>query len=160
MTSSPKAPVRISRAGNFSAEIDSQDSTLALSGHVAGRRATGTLELVRFDDEGKECVSGPVQFVASSTATGCGNARVHYRERRTRQYVELSEIAAYRISCATARRVARAFGHRSRLSSRPTRFASGFRCHYNRVGNDVGISFCRRGRRWVRFAAYDSSPFH
>lgn len=95
-----------------------------------------------------------------ASAAHCGSLRAHYREHGTSQFVAAITISALRLSCRRARRVARDWAHHSRLSGRPASKGAGFRCRYIRAGSDVGRAICHRGRRIVRFNAYDSSPFH
>lgn len=105
-------------------------------------------------------------FLASPTpanaATWCGDLKVHYRENGTRQYVMASNIHAERMRCKGARRVTRRWARKSRLSARPAKRSGKFRCHYYRMGSDVGQTECRKPRSRMRliFGAYDSSPYH
>jgi hypothetical protein len=102
--------------------------------------------------------SGPA---GASTVARCGSLRAHYHERGTRQYVQATSIRARGLRCGYARHVTRKWGQHSRLSGDPADHAIGFRCHYERLGSDIGTTTCRgKKHRRVRFDAYDSSPFH
>ena len=98
----------------------------------------------------------------ADAAIWCGDARAYYRENGTRQFVQASDIYADEMKCQQAKRVARKWASKSRLSISPAGSVGRFRCHYFRIGSDVGTTVCwkRGGKAKLLFGAYDSSPFH
>src|SRR2546423_1815717 len=94
------------------------------------------------------------------TASTCGNARVYYTEYGTQQYIDMTSIRTHHVKCKRARKVARAWARDSRLSCCPAAFGAGFDCAYHRLGSDIGKVTCREGDRYLKFDAYDSSPYH
>ena len=91
----------------------------------------------------------------------CGSLRVHYRDHRTRQAVVAHKIRTRGLHCGYARHVAHNWAEHSRLSYKPAHHAAGARCRYQRLGSDIGYTYCRTGRHHkLNFEAYDSSPFH
>lgn len=98
----------------------------------------------------------------ADAAIWCGDTRAYYRENGTRQFVQASDIYADGMKCRQAKKVARKWASKSRLSISPAKSAGRFRCHYFRAGTDTGTTVCwkRGGKAKLLFGAYDSSPFH
>lgn len=93
----------------------------------------------------------------------CADSYYRYTENGTAQYVQASGITTWRVSCRVARTVARRFGRTYRNAYGNDRRIGRYFCRWERLGTDVGITRCElRGRpsRHMRFAVYDSSPFH
>lgn len=108
--------------------------------------------------------TGALAPVGSAAAQrSCGDAYYRYTENGTAQYVQASAIITWRVSCPAARRVARRFGRTYRNAYGADRRIGRYFCRWERLGTDVGIARCeqrRRPSRHMRFAVYDSSPFH
>ena len=101
--------------------------------------------------------------VPAGASTRCHAAYYRYSENGTRQYVQASEIVASGTSCRTARSIARRYGASYRRHYGADRTVLRYWCGWERRGSDVGLVRCHvlgRDSLRIRFAIYDSSPFH
>lgn len=99
----------------------------------------------------------------AGAARSCRDAFYRYAENGTAQYVQASAIVSFGASCRTARAVARRYGATYRRRYGANRRILRYFCVWQRIGTDVGIARCHRvgsERPRIRFAIYDSSPFH
>lgn len=99
----------------------------------------------------------------AAAARSCRDVYYRYTENGTPQYVQASAIVAFGASCRTARAVGRRYGATYRRRYGANRRILRYFCAWERIGSDVGIARCHRvgaERPRIRFAIYDSSPFH
>lgn len=99
----------------------------------------------------------------AAATRSCRDVYYRYTENGTPQYVQASAIVTFGASCRTARAVARRYGATYRRRYGANRRILRYFCAWERIGSDVGIARCHRvgaERPRIRFAIYDSSPFH
>ena len=150
--------------GRFFVKAQAQGPKVTVGGFHCVGTTPGSKFLVRCRDRHRRVrFHGGIGKMAKRKS--CGKVRSYYRDHGTRQFIEASSIRGS-LRCSRARRVAHKWtGNTARDTHRigltaPARHAAGFSCHYHRIGSDIGNEHCRKGAKRVRFAVYDSSPFH